>query len=407
MRCLLALSGMVALFLGGVPGQGLPLAVPPAPDSALPFPVTTPPPAWIGPGTRLTFTTIAGSLPAGEYDYEVDPDGRWADQEGNRYKRLENAGTGSAGYLQANVLALEGQQVAVQMLFYLWDGLDPSVATENTEFGYVANAGCGGDLWLHPDALQQLLKKGAQGLVVLPIAFPIEQVTYRAVLLSWRRAQGRGTWIYDLDSGVMLYSSDFTKIGMRQAQNGTQLSEGATVLRCTKFKASRQVDVPWAKVAPPPVVQQARGFDYRARLTVRPVAVDTPLPFALDYDVAQRGTGWLVARLRAPDLLPGMDLRVRSGHQFTGLWVPPEHCAKLQLGQVLDRDPIVKTTVSVSYVDADVVTIAQLGPRQEFQFTYRKRDGVLARGQFTEHLPITPGAPPMSRVVEMELANVR
>lgn len=407
MRHLLVLSSAVALLAGGVTGQGLPLAVPPAADSALPFPVTTPPPAWIVPGTRLTFTTIAGSLPSGEYDYEPDPDGRWADEAGNRFKRLENAGTGSAGYLQANVLALEGQQVAVQMLFYLFDGLDPERTTETTELGFVANAGCGGDLWLHPDALQQLLKKGAQGLVVLPLSFPIEKATYRAVMLSWRRAQGRGTWIYDLDSGVLLYACDVSKPGARQTQNGTLLSEGATILRCTKFKGSRQVDVPWAKAPMPAAVLQARGFDYRARLTVRPVAVDTPLPFQLGYDVAQRGTGWLVAKLRAPDLLPGMDVRVRSGHQFTGLWVPPEHCARLQPGQVLDRDPVVKTTVSVTYVDADVVTISQQGPRQDFQFTYRKRDGVLARGQFTEHMPITPGAPQMSRVVEMELATVR
>lgn len=406
MRCRLCSLGVVVLWLGSAIGQGPPLAAP-VPDAALPFAVTTPPPAWLVPGTRLTFKTIAGTIPASDHDFEVDPEGRWADAEGNRYRRIENAGTGSAGWLLANVLALDHKQVGVQLLFYLWNGLDPTSSTESMELGYVTNAGCGGDLWLHPDALRRLQQEGVPGLVVRPMDYTLGRVTYHALWLFWPRQQGRSVWIYDRDSGVLLYTSDISKGGGRHTQHGVQLSEGATTLRCTTFEASRQIVVPWAKVPAPAVVKAARGFDYRGQLTVRPVAVDTPMPFRLDYDVVQRSGDWLLARLRAPDLIPGMDLRVRSAHQLTGLWIPPEHCAQLQLGQVLDRDPIVGTTVSVGYVDADSVTLVQQGPRQEFRFTYRKGDGLLARGQFTEQLPITPGAPVMSRVVNIELSNLR
>ena len=87
--------------------------------------------------------------------------------------------------------------------------------------------------------------------------------------------------------------------------------------------------------------------------------------------------------------------------------MPPHAYAQLQSGQVLDRDPLTKATVSVTYVDAEVVVITQESPRQTFQFTYRKRDGLLVRGSFTERMPDSVGVPPMSTVVEIELANVR
>jgi len=154
-------------------------------------------------------------------------------------------------------------------------------------------------------------------------------------------------------------------------------------------------------------VRAARGFDFSGRIAIKPVATDTPLPFQLRYDVAQRGDDWLTAKAVTANILGANELRVRSSYQLTGLWIPPAVCAELKVGQVLDTDPFVKTTVSVTYVDDQVVTISQRSPRQDFQFTYRKRDGLLVRGQFTERMPITVGVPPMSKVVELELTTVR
>lgn len=375
--------------------------------TSLPFAVTTPPPAWIEPGLRLTFQVITGTNPSGDYDYEVDEHGQWVDAGGNRYKRSESVGTGSAGYLQVNVLSLDQQQVRAQMLFYLFDGLDSAAPTENTEFGNVANAGCGGDLWLHPDALRQLLQNGATGVAVRAIDHTIDQVTYKAVLLYWRRPAGRSIWIFDRDSGVLLYASDISKGGGRRAQTGEQLSAGGATVRFITFKGSRTIAAPWRKLPLPPAVRAARGFDFSGRIAIKPVATDTPLPFQLRYDVAQRGDDWLTAKAVTANTLGANELRVRSSYQLTGLWIPPAACAELKVGQVLDTDPFVKTTVSVTYVDDQVVTISQRSPRQDFQFTYRRSDGLLARGCFTELLAPVPGGPAMSKVVEMELANVR
>lgn len=396
----------VATALCAAGAQAPPLLLPEAP-SALPFAVTTPPPAWIEPGLRLTFRVLAGVNPSGDCEYQVDEHGHWVDAAGNRYKRVEAAGTGSAGWLQANVLAIDDRQVAVQMLFYLFDGLDESAPTERMEFGNLAAAGCGGDLWLHPQALDGLLQRGAPGLVVRAMDYRIEQVSYRALLLFWPRPAGRSVWIYDRDSGVLLYASDIQKGGARRAQTGEQLSAGGASVRFTTFKGSRTLQVPWARQPLPPAVQRAQGFDFRGRMRVEPVATDTPLPFALRYDVLQRGDDWLCARQVAADAVPGLDLRVRSSGQLGGLWLPPAAAAGLKVGQVLDRDPLVKTTVSVAYVDAEVVTICQQGPRQRFEFTYRKTDGLLVRGSFVEQLTATPGAPALRKAVDLELAGVR
>lgn len=399
--------GAVAMSLGTVVGQAPPLVVPETPATALPFPVETPPPAWIAPGLRLSFHTLAGTLPAGEHEFEIDPEGRWVDAGGNRYKRTEVGGTGSVGFLQANVVAMADKKVAMQMLFYLCDGGDETAPIETTEFGNVVDASCGGDLWLHPDRLQRLLAEGAQGLVVRRIDHTIDQVTYRAVLLFWPRAGGRSVWIYDLDSGVLLYASDIAKSGRRMSRSGEQLSAGASVIRFTVFRASRQIDTPWAKQPVPPAVLQARGFDFRGRLSVRPVATDTALPFDLRFDVTQRGDDWFACKLVAADTMPGFETRVRSNHLLTGLWVPPAACEVLQSGQVLDRDPVTKVTVSVAHTDAEHVVLLHQNPRQEFRLTYRKRDGLLVRGDYVEHLSTVPGGPALRKVVELELVNVR
>lgn len=197
--------------------------------------VTTPPPNWIVPGLRLTYYTISGFLPYGPHAYTPDPKGGWEDQHGNRYTQHKLEGTGSHGLLQFNVVAMDPQQVAVQTLFYLYEGMNTSEPLQRLETGYVGQAGNGGDLWLHPEALKALLQKygnrpppgrGQSGMWVSATQRQIEQVTYDAVLIALVAESGsRKVWIYDLASGVLLYSSEIAKAGMTAAQ-GAQVHPG-------------------------------------------------------------------------------------------------------------------------------------------------------------------------------------
>ncbi len=102
--------------------------------------------------------------------------------------------------------------------------------------------------------------------------------------------------------------------------------------------------------------------------------------------------------------IPGLDVRVAGNHQFGGQWIPPEGIAVLRTGQELDRDPLTNVTTRVRHVDQSSVVIAQVGPMQSLEFTYRRTDGMLVSAVFTEALPPVPG---MSKVLEFELAGTR
>ena len=355
--------------------------------------VTTPPPNWIVPGLRLTYYMISGFLPYGPHAYTPDPKGGWEDQHGNRYTQHELEGTGSHGLLQFNVVAMDPQQVAVQTLFYLYEGMNTSEPLQRLETGYVGQAGNGGDLWLHPEALKALLQKygnrppprrGQSGMWVNATQRQIEQVTYNAVLIALVAESGsRKVWIYDLASGVLLYSSEIAKAGMTVVK-GAQVHPGGAMTRSTTFKGSRTLSVPWAAQAPPSWLGQARTFRYRGSFQVNvPGTPATPFAIHAAATVTARGADWVKFDIstggQAPGITSELTTRVSGNHMFCGSWIPPTAMGSLQAGQLLDTDAFTHVTTQVSSADAQYVTLVHNNPRQQIQYTYRRQDGLLVR----------------------------
>ncbi len=355
--------------------------------------VATPPPNWIVPGLRLTYYMISGFLPHGPHAYTPDPKGGWEDQHGNRYTQHELEGTGSHGLLQFNVVAMDQQQVAVQTLFYLYEGMNTSEPLQRLETGYVGQAGNGGDLWLHPEALKALLQKygnrpppgrGQSGMWVSATQRQIEQATYNAVLIALVAESGsRKVWIYDLASGVLLYSSEIAKAGMTVAQ-GAQVHPGGSMTRSTTFKGSRTLSVPWAAQAPPSWLGQARTFRYSGSFQVNiPGTAATPFAIHAAATVTARGSDWVKFDIstggQAPGITSEQTTRVSGNHIFCGSWIPPAAMGSLQAGQVLDTDGFTHVTTQVSSADPQYVTVVHNNPRQQIQYTYRRQDGLLVR----------------------------
>ncbi len=355
--------------------------------------VTTAPPNWITPGLRLTYYTISGFLPYGPHEYTPDPEGGWEDKHGNRYTQHKLEGTGSHGLLQFNVAAMDRQQVAVQTLFYLYDGMDTSSPTQRLETGYVGQAGSGGDLWLHPDALKALLQtygnrppppRGQAGMWISATRKQIEQATYDAVLIALLAESGsRKVWIYDLASGILLYSSEIAKAGMKVVQ-GAQVHPGGSMTKSTTFKGSRTLSLPWAGQAAPPWLGQARTFRYSGTFQVNiPGSPPSPLAVNATASITGRGPDWVKFDIstggQAPGISSELTTRVSGNHMLCGSWIPPMAMSNLQAGQVLDTDPFTNVTTQVSSVDPQYVTLVHNNPRQQIQYTYRRQDGLLVR----------------------------
>jgi len=370
--------------------------------------VSTPAPPWAKPGVRLTYYTLTGNLPAGQHHFVIDANGRWQDSAGRSYDRKEMAKSGSHGFLQANVVSLDAREAAVQMVFFLFDGMNVAEPIQKLETGYVASAGTCGDLWLHPDAMQRILKDGLTGMLVSRTKHQIDQATYDALQIISQREHGRGVWIYDLASGILLYSSNLTRTGETSAQSGEQLSPGGQLVRFNTFKASRVPKLPWAGQPPPAWLQRIGRIDYGGKFWVEIQGdIPRPMPFQLGLKVTRRGADWLqlevVSASQAPGAIPETSVRVSGNRQLCGLWIPPQGLAGLRPGQVIDSDPLTKVVTTVAQVDAQAVVIAQQSPKQRYELTYRRSDGLLARAVFRESL----GVPGMANVVELQLAGTR
>ncbi|MEW6071253.1 MAG: hypothetical protein AB1726_01485 [Planctomycetota bacterium] len=355
-----------------------------------------PPPAGVKPGLRLTYHRMSGILGGPPRLCRLDRFGRWCGPNGE-----SPGGKGSAGYLQANLVGRSEKEAAIQLVFFLFEGLDSSAPTNKLETGFVAPVGTGGDLWLHPDALKVLLEKGA-GELVTRVTKEIEGTRYDAVQIVSMREDGRGVWIYDLGSGILLYSSQLTATLGRFGQPETEV-------HFNTFQTSRQLSIPWANEPPPPWLANVQRLDYRGQFRVDQSGLPPSgvMPFQLGLEVLRRGTDWLHLRVTTPSDPPSgltdTNLRVSGSQQLCGLWIPPQGLAKLRAGQTIDSDSLTRVVTSVSHTDGQQVVFRLQNPRQQAELTYRCSDGLLARAIIRESLAV----PGMSNVVELQLTGVR
>jgi len=376
----------------------------------LPFQVTAPAPAWVRPGLRLTFYHASSTTPHGDYDYKVDENGDWVDKRGTRYSREKAIGTGSHGLIQANIVGMDQHKAATQMLFFLFDGMNFAEPTQKIELGYSAPAATGGDLWLHPQVLEELLRQGHAGLNVRRIAKTIDNATYDGVLIHCSTEHGKSVWIYDRASGVLLYSSQLGTQAPTFSNTGARTSKGGATAMFTIFKGSRYPEIPWKDAPAPEWLAGIQKLDYQGHFAVRQQGIpDTPFPFSIDVEVKERGHDWLLLDGQVRSGMPGGGLpgfggRATGRQQLCGFWIPVQGLKSLRPGQELDNDPMTKVVTRVNRVDGESVTISQLSPRQQLDFTYRLSDGLLVKGVFAERFTFPPG---MANVLEINLTGAR
>lgn len=354
------------------------------------------PPAWVQPGLRLTYHRMSGTLSGHPRSCRLGPRGQWSGPDGQTA-----AGRGSAGYLQANIIGLNEKEAAAQLVFFLFDGLDTSAPLNKLETGYLASASTGGDLWLHPDALAQLAEQ-EHGEMVSRVTKEIDGTAYDALQIVNLAERGKGVWVYDLASGVLLYSSQLSASRDRYGQPETEV-------HFNTFKASRQLEIPWTNEPPPPWLANVQRISFQGQFRVdqQGVAPSGGMGFQLGLEVLKRGADWLHFKVTTPNDPPAglsdTNLRVSGNRQLCGLWIPPTGLAKLRAGQTIDTDPLTRVVTTVSGVDGQHVVFTLASPRQSAQLTYRRDHGMLAHALVRDSL----GVPGMSNVIELRLTDVK
>lgn len=379
--------------------------------------LTTPAPDWIKPGLRLTYYTMSGTLPNGPHEYKADRNGNWVDKQGNRYVRKDVPATGSNGLFQFNVVAMDQQRSAIQMLFYLYEGLNTAEPQQKLETGYVASSSTGGDLWIHPEGLKTLVQKhsgqpapgpGQQGIWVSTTQKTIDQATYNAVIIAMVSQSGsKKVWFYDSASGVLLYSSEIAVVNPVNIKK-QQLNPDGSVVKFTTFKGSRMLQLPWMGQPGPNWLARASNFQYNGTFQVTvPGSPATPFPVNLGIVVKERGPDWLrfdvTFNNQAPGVKSELTSRVSGNSMLCGSWIPSSALGVLQTGQVLDTDSFTHVTTQVGYADAQYLMLVANSPRQQIQYTYRRHDGLLVKILFTDRFNQLG----MSNQIELSLASMQ
>jgi hypothetical protein len=393
----LVLSACMAVSAQQFPTQDVPKQqpIPAGQDNGflqlLPGLRQAPAPDWVQQGARLTYYSGAASIPQGRNVYYRDEDGQWVDDQGNRYREEETTGTGGHGYTQIDVTALQPQAAVLSVRS--WGFVNGNTNGGVLPLGAAAGIGlpgAGGDFWLSPAVLQQIQPSNQQGLRIMPMPYPLGNQTFDAVRFHYTQGGNEQVWVFDKQSGVLLYSGSVTMGALANAQTQEGGAGVQKMMTVNIFKGLRPLDLPWRAAQASAVAQQMQALHYEGTLTVTiPGSPQFPLKQEADIQVTQRGPNWIlynqtdtVGRGNPSGVPPqtSQSMRAAGPGQIGGLWLPPEGLANLQPGQTLDQDPQTGIRTVVGQApngQRPVVVISEQGQSFTAEYCYDKETGLM------------------------------
>ena len=358
---------------------------------------TAPAPAWLRPGTRITYLSAAASIAAERAKLVEDPYGDWEvtypDGSKKRFREEDISGTGQAGaghtvlsvvYLDRSVAVMEFRSYA--SLTYGGPSFLARLA------GAVGIPGAGSDFWMHPAVLAQApgLHLGTE-LTVLRMGYALHGRQYRVI-----RFQGKSSsWNYEETSGILFRSSATAETTVMVPPTGTSgpvtQRVGGTLIAQNTFMDVRTPPIPWAQAPAPSWFADARRVVYDGTFTLYvPGSPALSAPLRVTFDRQQFGGQWAryIQHEEMPNVrgLPPMEsttTRVFGPAQIGGLWVPPDVQKQLRPGQVLDRDPATGIVATVSGESGGGFGISESNDLHRIDYLYDTRNGILVFARTT------------------------
>ncbi|MFI5381295.1 MAG: hypothetical protein ACHRHE_18515 [Tepidisphaerales bacterium] len=357
------------------------------------------PPAWIKPGTRLTYFGASATVRGERSQLVLDPNGKWVNKAtGDKWGEQEVPTGSGAGYSTFQVGYVDRDVAALTCRLYLLDTTTRKTSLVG-DSGTVTNSGCGLDLWVHPEVLKKVQEVNANGVRIMRMPYAINNHRYNAIRFQTESDQGYSAYVYDLDTGVMVFhGSSAQGAGVLTAPPAggglAGMGRGSTQLVTSWLMEVKDVPMPWANAPAPAWLGKVQEMEFRgAQSTMMAGVPPLSLPLTAQVKVKARGPGWLRGeRTTVIQSIAGMPPQqdtqgVASGiATFGGLWIGPEGLNKLQRGQVLDRNEITQTVQSVADVGPRQVTISEVGPLHRSDLTYDTTSGMLIGVNLTQQV---------------------
>ncbi len=399
--CLVAaVLALGALSTGRTSADDGPAVPDPSPLAVLfPDAVRAPAPAWAKPGVRLVYFGASASIPGERTQIVLDPNGKWVNKiTGQGLGEQSVSGASGAGYTTFQIGHVDPAAVAVSASLYVFDPATRQ-SMYSVEGGFVTTPGCAADLWVNPDVLRKVQPVNANGVRILRMPYTVNQHTYDAIRIETVTSKGTTAYVFDLETGLLVFhGSNAQGAGVLTppiGDSGWALpGKGSTQIVTGWLVEVQEVKVPWAGAAVPPWVGRFRELGYGgAQSTVVPTAgqVDRPMTAAVAPRARREGwvrTAWQVT-VQSPAGLPP-EHAVQEGAcgeaSVGGLWIAPEAMAGLQRGQVIDRNRVIGTVLSVSDVGPRGATITETGPLHRRDWSYDARSGMLVGIQIVQQV---------------------
>ncbi|MEM8883362.1 MAG: hypothetical protein AAGD14_04795 [Planctomycetota bacterium] len=311
-----------------------------------------PRPDWVKPGARIVFWNMTSMK-------EMKKDG------------VSSAG---AGFLEVNVVAVEGKTVALETRIFLApSGSESEVPMLAGSTSSVHGAG-GGVRWVHPKALQALLKRPASGNVKVG---RLEKTIDGHKMTTVMIATPGSTYQFDEASGVLVASSQYMTA---KAVEKSGVRNSATM----ELRGFHHVSFPWAQEQLPGWTANIKEFRYRGSMVQRIAgAPEVRVPMSFKHERTGGGATWFFTRLTGEASRPTPPKQVVSGIGNLGLCLPPRALAKLQPGAVLMRSRWIRSEMRVRHVGAhqgkQIAVIEEESPQFKAVWHYDLKSGVLLR----------------------------
>jgi len=375
---------VVGLILGPgakAVGQGLDL-----PSILLPQAKTLPAPDWLKAGVRLTYysacATVAGSPDCYWRDDRGDWVGRNKEDMGLKYSHGDAPRASGHGFTQIDVIALGDKVVLSTRSLGIFNGTLHPLGT----VAHVGAPGAGGEWWVNPKSLKDVQPKNTKELVILPMPYKIGDKAYDTIRFQGYSPNGENGWNYDLSTGILVHSH-FSATSRAKAFTW---GGDTTTLGQNTFLGVRQLQIPWANVAPPTWIATVKGFQYEGTQGVNlPGVGSSAFPLRAAVQVTDRGKNWLLGTLTS-ELAGAAGLPATASSstlasgpaQIGGLWVPPAAIPGLAAGMTLDKDAFAGSETKVTFHGtlpngAKAVVIKEESPGYATEWTYDAASGVL------------------------------
>lgn len=346
-------------------------------------------PAWVKPGTRLTFYAASATMNSATTEMVLDKEGNWVipGETGDKKYKDEDRDARASGqaYVQVNVSYVDRETAVLDVRVY---GVDAGSGTIQLPglMGWVGSAANGSDYWIHPAELAKMKAVKSADTNVTKGPYKVDGRTYDSIRIYSQSKGGTMHRVYDLETGVLLYSA-VSSVGADVKEGVGEVfytHSGGSSKGYMKLVSIRNLELPWNGAPAPEWVARTRALRFGGSQNVMMNGMPTAsFPVVAELKFRRTGKGWAQfvehSEVQGTMGVPAQQAennRAVGTSQIGGLWIPAEALAKLRPG-TLDTDPTTKMQFSYAGGQGDLAYFTEKGPDSSLQYVYNRRTGML------------------------------